>query len=636
MTFSRLPKPVAAAFLVALGPGLRAGQSLADPGSLRASHAITSSAAAGQPTTVTMPESYRLPAWFDRNRVQAHVGLGLNDLETEAFFGVHSALTNMGVGAFVRFVKPGDGPAWWPSKVGDVLQGAETRNLAREIVSNAHRHSLRVILYYRHMEDRQAGIEHPDWLCRDWRGRPMQKGRRSRGDLLCLSSPYRTFVLTRLLELVDMGADGFYFDSIHMPRSGCWCGHCRASFQEQTGLRHPLRPDPGDPVWQALVDFNNRVIEDTFLEWREAVHTAKREAVMLVSAASWPAMADRHLSGRLCAAADSVKTEFNLPWRHLRPKSQFALPPEFHPLEREVSLALGYRMARDASGGRPPHVWTHGLLNAASALYATAGLLTHGCIANLDVKGHTLPAERFDGAFRLGATVSPYLAGTVPLRWAAVHYPEEARGLRATRPLEVWREVQYPFYALFRTLFRARVPANVITDAQLESADTAGYRVLCVPDTTSLNPRMKSALRRFEMDGGVIFSDARKLADHLETAPSGDGGRSFVYPRVQGGPLGMHVGFFVEPVSHRLVVCLANDFSWVYTGRNPAPSDIRKGEPPPCRGARIVLPGANGASSALEALAQRGVEVRRVDGFCEVDVPAFRHMAVIIVERQRE
>ena len=54
-----------------------------------------------------------------------------------------------------------------------------------------------------------------------------------------------------------MGADGFFYDHVHMPREACWCTYCRQAFQELTGLKYPEKENPNDPLWHKLKEFNN-------------------------------------------------------------------------------------------------------------------------------------------------------------------------------------------------------------------------------------------------------------------------------------------------------------------------------------------------------------------------------------------
>ena len=586
--------------------------------------------------------AYRLPLWYEQHRVHGYTGLSLKYLKKDIFFKAAEAFKAMGAPVYVRYVKHGDEGAWWPSRIGAILPEARHRNLAKQIIDNAHKLGLKIIVYYRHMEDKYMGNQHPAWICRDWENRPIRKDGRNRGIKLCFNSPYADFVQERLIELVDMGADGFYFDSSHMPRTGCWCDYCKKKFREETGLNHPVKPDPADPLWHKLIDFNNRTIERTFLKWRQAIHKRNPEVVMLVSSDTWPSLADRHTTNRLYRIADSVKTEFSLPWRKLQKSSLFSLPPNMEPLEKDAKIALGYTMIRDAADGRPGHVWTHGLLNITSALYATAGIVAHGSIANLDVPARTLPAPMFEEAFDLGNKVSKYLAGTVPVRWTALHYPEYARDHYATNPRKAWEKVLYPFYGAYLALLRRHLPVGIVTDSQLEEGLLKGYKVLFLPAPDMLTERMQQVVREFMSQGGLVVEQREswqwydpnggqrkaiqlfleEIAEASKKAPV----------QVYGGPEKLHSVPFVARTGNRLTVCLANDFSWVYTGNTPTQADFNRKPPPPCTGVSIMLRGYGALNKVFDAVSGVALSAKNSENGIEISVPTFEYMAVIVVE----
>ncbi|HEO70891.1 MAG TPA: hypothetical protein ENN80_06465, partial [Candidatus Hydrogenedentes bacterium] len=332
---------------------------------------------------------YPLPEWFDKYRVQAHTRFGPHWMDDPEFLTAADGFRKTGARVFTRHIKSGDEAAWWPSAVGAVLPEARERDWAKAIIDTAHGAGCRIIVYHRHMEDAHTAREHPDWVCREPNGAPKNT---KRGDYLCLNSPYLGYLETRLLELVHRGADGFYFDETHMPKDGCWCEFCQNRFREETGLEPPREANRYDPLWQKYIDFKNLTIERAFVKLRTAIHRHNPEVVMLISANTWPAFTDRNMTHRLWRIADSVKTEFSLPARVLKHRG---LPEGFLPFDRDAKIALGYTLARDAADGRPPHVWTNGLLNADSAVFASAGMMAHGCIANLDIPEDTLPNSMF-------------------------------------------------------------------------------------------------------------------------------------------------------------------------------------------------------------------------------------------------
>ncbi len=580
-------------------------------------------------------EGYELPAWYDEHRVQLHTRLGPGHMKLPIFLPTAAALRSMGVRTFVRHIKSGGEGAWWPSAVGAIFPGCEERNLAQEIIDDAHANGCRIIAYSRHMEDHALFLEHPEWAARDDRGEALQ----ARREKICFNSPYDDFMQTRLLELVDMGVDGFYFDEVHMPKIGCWCENCKRLFREQTGLDHPEFYDPSNPIWHKLIDFNNATIERVFRKWRAAIHERNPECVMLIGSNTWPTMADRHMTNRLFRIADSMKSEYTLA---LRMNGRILPPgPDAEPFDPEVKLALGYALSRDACDGRPAHIWTFNLQDEASALYAAAGMMTHGCIANIDVREQTIPNMTYKAAFELGDRVSPYLHQTKPLRWAAVHYSELARDQYKLDGEEAWREVLFPVYGSYAALFRARVPVGIITDSQLEDGLLGGYRVLVVPAPEHLTERMAEVIAEFEAAGGVAIRNRDEWAWH-----SPDGQQAAIDSFIQalgdepakasvqatGGPADMHVDSYVNRAGDRLTVALCNEFTWVFTGRNPpAPEDLPK-PPPDCEGVSVMVRDRGMPSRVFDAVTGEELGFTQVDGGVRVTVPTFGYMAVVVAE----
>lgn len=581
---------------------------------------------------------YRLPKWYESHRVHAHTRLSLRWLDDDVFFNAAEGFRQMGARVFARHIKTGGEGAWWPSKLGVVDPAIGDRNVAKEIIDNAHANGCRILVYHRHMEDEAMAQQHPDWVCRDWGGRPLSTGR---GDNMCFNSPYRDYLLGRALELVELGADGFYYDEAHMPKQGCWCEHCRKLFTEQTGLQHPARAEAGDPIWHKLLDFNNLTIERTFLYWRRALHAANPELVMLIGSNTWPSMADRHLTNRLFRIADSMKTEFSLPARE--PSSRLIPPgPDVAPFQRDAKLALGYTLARDSTDGRPSHVWTHGLLDERSALFATAGVLAHGSIANLDVGERAIPDMMFRPAFELGEKVSPHLAGARPVRWAALHYSELARDRHVLNPHAAWEQVLYPLYGAYLALLRQRVPVGIVTDSQLAEGRLSGYKVLFLPAADSLTEEMRVAVARFEQSGGVVI---RQQASWQWHSPDGQDAAIAVFlriagreasslpVRVTGGPERMHAVAFTRADNRPTTIALANDFSWVYTGRRPSKKELAEmpQPPPPCRDVKVILPAEPRPKSLVEVITGRELTAVPTSGGLVVSLPDFDHMAVVAI-----
>jgi len=364
---------------------------------------------------------------------------------------------------------------------------------------------------------------------------------------------------------------------------------------------------------------------------------------MLISSHVWTGMTDHHLNNRLFRIADSVKMEFSIP---IRPGVNriFSIDKSMLDPEPNARLALGYTLARDAADGRPAHIWTHGALDESSTLYATAGMVTHGCIANLDIAEATIPNPMFEKAFALGKRVSPYFAGTTPLRWAAVHYAESARDALAPDEIRQWKEVLYPIYGAYRTFLRAHLPVGVITDSQLEEGLLEGYQVLFLPAPEQLTPRMKAVVESFKTRGGTVVEQRESWQWHAQ-----DGGQQLAATafmgelsakadsaavRVDGGSERMHSVCYAHRKTGRLTIALANDFSWVYTGRVPDPSEVAEltKMPPPCQGVKILVRRNEKPARVFDAVTGETLASEMTSDGLTINVPDFEYMAVIVVE----
>jgi len=596
---------------------------------------------------------YRLPRWYEAHRVHLHTRLSLpyRERTPEVFRTAGKRFREMGARVFVRHLKAAGEGAWWPTEHGQRdPRTTDHENLGQFLIDEAHANDCRLIAYYRHMEDYRLANEHPGWVSRRWTGETYE----ARGPKLCFNSPYADFVEKRLLELVDLGADGIYFDEVHMEKAGCWCYHCREQFRDATGLEFPERPDPFDPVWLKLAEFTNASMERTFRQWRRAVHERDPDVVLLIGSHSWPSMAERHMTHRLFRIADSVKTEFVTGARDW-PSAIFPVPESLAPLDRETRISLGYALSRDSADGRPPHVWVNDLPGSEAARFAAAGVMAHGCIANLDVPEATIPNPDFEPALALGETVSSALAETRPVPWALLHYPETARDRFLYEPEKAWTELLYPFYRAYASLRRAGLPVAVVTDSRLAEGVPAECELLFLPGPDALTPAMEKSVAAFEERGGtVVAGEPGWRWGEVRDGPPDPEFHAAVDPladsapvRVTGGPEYLHAGVFRPRRGtgrdgagreDELVVTLAHRFGWVHDAIHAAKENEEASAPDapvPCRDVRLHL-SERPAGEIVEVVSGRILDPERAEGGWVVPVPEFNPMAVVRIRAAGE
>jgi hypothetical protein len=632
----------------------------------------------------------RLPRWFEANRVQGQTRLALGKYDPPRprfWYGTHEfneaarGFAQLGAGAFARHVKSGAEDPWWPTKEPlDVdgrphssrprdINGVTLRpgkNVAKEVIDEAHAEGLRIIVYYWDAAEATVAALHPEWICRRRPGRRVMDS--GRGPALDLSGPYRDVVVTRLLELAEMGADGFLFDHFHLPREGCWYTALEADWIASTGDRvAPPPPRKGEEPsarYLEFLEFRARRIEETFTYWRDAVKARHPKVVFVVSVDDFASLMNRGVTTRLARVADSAKNEF---WQVLHPQVDHRVFETYRRVLAKppghVRQSLSWTALRDSSDGRPPHIWHPGVPSSEQAVALAASLVTFGAIANMDVyegslitrknqRGKT-PVEGLELAFDLGKRVSPHLAGAKPLRWAAVHFGERSRNGRGADYLTMWRQVLWPLLGPYMVLSEDGLPVGIVNDDQLTPSGLAGYRVLVLPNPAELTSSQRQAVWQFRGIGGAVIDadpawlwskPARTraaaaafraaLQPHLETAPV----------QVTGGPPPLYAVSY-RKAGPRLVVAVTNDFSWVQfsTINKPVPKDQINSPPAPATGVQVSwrkshgLPEAVGRGhqrhppNAVEAVTGTPLPVRLESDGYRVDLPEFQFMALLVV-----
>lgn len=605
-------------------------------------------------------QSYQLPTWYDEIRVCAHTRLVPAMRDKPYFYTAAQAIASLGFKEFARHIKSGGEGAWWPSKVGAVEDWAKDRNVAKELIDDAHKNGLRFMAYNRHMEDKYMAGQHPDWVCLGPDGQPRST---RRGMNMCFNSPYVDYLIQRQLELVDLGTDAFFYDEVHMPKTCCWCRFCKEKFKAETGLEHPKIVDLADPVYRKLIEFNNATVERAFLRIRKALHARNPEVVMLIGSNTYPGMGDPHLSQRLFRIADAMKTEFSLPAR-LGLNRVFTQDPTLKPIPRDVRIGMGYALSRDATDGRPPHVWCHGLTDSTSACFATAGMIAHGCVANLDNQEAGIPdAARFAAAVALGNRIAPAFARARPINWAAVHYSELARDRYLPDESAAWKQAIYPSVGAYMALSRSRLPVRIVTDSQFEEGALDGFKVLFLPTPKDLTAAMRRQVEKFKAAGGHVIEQQpdwswhdpkggqeKATAEFLKSIAT-DSAQAPV--QALGGPENMHCEVFVTADHKQLTVALVNDFSWVATGKQGnedqagepkakaasktesqagEQESVVQGPPGPCRGVRVLLRGGILPKRITNLVDGQTLTAHDSSGALEISLPAFPILAVLQIE----
>ncbi len=580
--------------------------------------------------------SRTLPAWFDSARVQGHSGLPAVRWAREPDFGgVAPLFLSLGLRVFTRQAKAnGHGPFFvGPGALPGAVRLGPDSAAIRGAFARAHAAGQHTIAYVWTSSDSVMAARHPDWVCRGPSGRsPVQA---PRGTPLDITSAYRDVILGQLEALARAGVDGFFFDWAHLPPVGCWSHHLVHGFESLTGEAAPRVRRPDNSVYRAFLAYEGEQVQETFAYWRDTIHREYPGVVFVVSVSALPTFMDPRYETGLAAVGDDPKTEFLAPVHRTfggwRPVPDDGLP-------RDVLMAAGWTLVRDAAGGRPPLIWAMGFADSAQAEGFVAAVLTHGGIASLDVADrivaggttapHSTPLPALKAAASLGERVEPGLAGTRPWASVGIHFPEAARDRLIADPGQAYRRTVGPALRAYQTLLAARIPARFVTDRQLADGDVADLKALVLPDSADLSPSQVKQVVAFRRAGGRVVDADRTSAYAADPDPA----RPL---QVLGGPETLHVGLFVTPDHRRMTVLLTPDFSWV----NPLALHgvVRPQGPPPLpvRGVVLRLPAGSPPMVAEDLVTGRTLAVLRTPRGYEIHLPSFRILSAVTLTRRR-
>lgn len=431
-----------------------------------------------------------IPDWYMSNRVQVHTRLTLDDINKPDFFDFPKKLAKYNVTVLTRQIKSGDEKPWWNSKVGKLNEKTAAynsggQNLAKRIIDQMHSLNMKAIIYYRHLEDEEMYKEHPDWACRDVDGKVLKN---PRGVTMSFASPYREVVIERLKELASYGADGFYFDEVHIPFRGDFSSFSQKAYKEKYGTDMIADFKKGNKL--KYYEFRNYIIKSFFEDVRNALGDTKGDPIMLVSGNDWPTLTDLHMNSQIYKDF-ILKSESNMPIKMTTTRSAFKMPEG---LKSETSVfglnAFVYSYMRDNSAG-PPHIWCPRLRTEDDVIATSSALIALGCIANLDIDVKGSSTDNFRQPLKWNAEYGRFFKNLKPFGFVGVYVSEKERNMYFKEPNSAWTNVLMPAYNSFQKLYNAGIPVRLISDAYFaENIISPLAKIYCNRSITKVSSEM--------------------------------------------------------------------------------------------------------------------------------------------------
>lgn len=394
----------------------------------------------------------------------------------------------------VLFARDAWGRAYYESKVTRKTPRLGSRDLLREVVSEAKKHGIRVFVMAGHTTNPELFSKYPEWAQRNIKGEvihmdtnpQLEKNSQLRWPLMCLNSPFLDIVVKEVEEVLEYGVDGILLDSFrYMPdfERACYCEYCR--------VRHRGELDRDLPV---VEDWSSRAYRESFL-WRYSVNVKALKKIWRAIREKSPQtilVYNSHPAGWKGRANTIVELARNFIDIVFAEASEVDYqPPGF--------IAEIVKLTKALSGER--RVWaTRNAFHMALTTTSTTPIAIKQGVREIFAAGgdpmvlvfsstyvnSQLFKQPIREVFEEIEKLEEFMEGVKRVRYAGVVYSNRNRDWAGqSDPRHVTDEIRGFYYALAYS----GLPVDFVVDAQLDSGDIYNYKVLVLPNTASLSER---------------------------------------------------------------------------------------------------------------------------------------------------
>ncbi len=350
---------------------------------------------------------------------------------------------------------------------------------------------------------------HPEWrrIATDTREIPqidMQKF--PHGGMLCLLGPYGDFFIDVLAEIVTQfpEVDAFSFDGLHYA-GVCYCAPCRAAYKADTGQEIPPT-DMNNPAFRRYQHWADRRMESLIQRMQTRLKKIKPDIALV----TWTTNAGRF--GHFLSIPRNMPARMNLLLD--APDQEFWLDETNRGTTIVPAFANAYIWAttNHRVAFSEPYILSHGnpygkdSFPPQEILRRMMLALTYGASPSIAVaQPPNLQAELYNCLDEVQKR-KPWLTHKSPEPWAALVMSDNTRNFYGRTAGQVEERYMSNVFGAFRAMVEEHLPATVINDWNLNTADLSRYRVLIMPNTACLDDAQTNAVREFVKNGGGLVA----------------------------------------------------------------------------------------------------------------------------------
>lgn len=401
------------------------------------------------------------------------------------------------------FARDAWGRSFYDSRVSRKHGKLGGRDFVGEVVREARRRGLNVVLMIGHTSNLELYEKHPEWCQRDPDGRVISmdsdpdNSPRASPDwpLMCLNSPFVDHVKEEASEALSYGVDGVFLDSFrYMPDwdRACYCDWCRRRYEREAGGSLEPREDPAQFEWRV------RVNVEKLAEIHEHVRTLSKGSILVynVHPMGW--------RGRACSVAERARDYMDVAFAECSETDY--QPPGFIAEMTKLVRALTKKpvwASRNSFHTTLTSSQTTGVVirQGIREAFAGGGWPLYLVFSSSHKAGHeTGPAREAMNEVR---RLEEYMLGADYLSYVGVVYSNRSRD--ASGP-HVSKHITDSFRGFYYALLEEGLPVNYVSDASLDANDFLNYKALVLANTVSLSRRAEENIASYVRRGGGLVA----------------------------------------------------------------------------------------------------------------------------------
>ncbi|NLX43839.1 MAG: hypothetical protein GXY79_10230 [Chloroflexi bacterium] len=347
-----------------------------------------------------------------------------------------------------------------------------------------------------------AAEAHPEWVALDVNGKPRRHWAAPDQWVTCALGPHAEQQMTAIhREIVSL----YYIEGIFGNRwSGhgiCYCAYCQDAFRAVSGMALPTAADPADPAYTAWLRWREDRLFALWDLWDRVMQEVNRNSRYIPNtgggALSSLNMARTGARSDILFADRQARSGHSPLW--LAGKNG-----------KEYRAALGSKPAGGifSVGVEERYRWKDSVQSPAEIRLWVAEATAHGLRPWFTKFGGVHhdrrwlePVRRiYDWHYRHEA----YLRNTQSLARVALVYSQRTAGMYA--PSVARARVEAAAMGMYQALIEARIPFDMLHEAQLDREHLSGYQAVILPNIAVLSDEACQALTDYVHAGGGLLA----------------------------------------------------------------------------------------------------------------------------------